>query len=611
MIKKRTSVFDSLKFRFVFFFTLFIIMLCTVITLISVRQIISAASNIFGIQGMPLARNTAAFINGDKFEDLSRSLDLNDPYYEETRLRMLTLKENSSAKFLYTMAPVQGAQYRYIIDGSSDPDDEENFSPMGSEEDVSEYDPAFLLTMDTGATHASQLDFQEGWGWVISMYAPILNSRSQVVGIVGCDFDGQSLHNIIITQILRQVLISVGFVLLGIFLMFLFLRMIFGPIKAIAKPMEEIASGEGDLTVSIPAQKSVEIGKLARDFNLFVGKLREIIGAISRSLTELAGNAENLRGQSQGMIDSIGAVFNGVSEIRDQARNQDTHAHATYDGVKKIEEKIDSLETMISKQMGAVEQASEAVNHMTEGMQSVTENMRQINNRYEQLVQNSQAGRNTQRETSDSITQIVKQIENLIEANSAITKIAARTNLLSMNAAIEAAHAGGAGKGFAVVAEEIRNLSETATEQSGIIKSFIQEIQNTIKVIVSASGRSTASFDNISADIEKLSGMITQVNASMSEQNGGIREILAATGDVNSTAQAIYDAAQAMKENSVPVFEGINILVENTGLILEYSEKSIDKTGSMQAMAEQVSEIAAKNDASADAVQQIVQKFKV
>jgi methyl-accepting chemotaxis protein len=602
---------SSLRFRFILFFTLFVLARTGVSTIVSLRQTIQVATGIFGQQGLPLVEKTIDLIDGDAFERLVQSLDPRDPFYEETRRQMLDLKADTNSRYLYTMARISDRIYRYIIDGSVEPEDEENFSPIGTDEDVSSYDPAFWKTLETETIQISNIAFQDSWGWMISVYAPIFNSQGRAVGIIGCDFDGTALYEIIRTQVIRQVLMSLGFVLLGLVMMFLFLRMIFQPLRNINGPMEQIAAGEGDLRVSIPVLKADEIGNLAENFNRFVRALKEIMIAINAAVQELTGNAEHLRQETSDMIDAMGAIFSGVGLIRDKAQDQNSKAQTTYDGVRLIESRIDSLGHMLATQLAAVDQSSSSIDQMNANIKAVTENMDQISRRYSQLVEDSQNGQDHQNKTKDNISQIVGQIENLTHANSAITKIAAQTNLLAMNAAIEAAHAGDAGRGFAVVAEEIRNLSVTATQQSSEIKQFINDIQNTILAIVGASEQSLKSYTNISADIEALSGMITRINGAMAEQNAGVAEILQAVKSVSDSAHSINAAAEDMKRNSLPVFAGIDELVQNTGGILEHSEASLRQTVDLQTTAERVLEIASRNGANAGEVMRIVQKFKI
>jgi methyl-accepting chemotaxis protein len=393
--------------------------------------------------------------------------------------------------------------------------------------------------------------------------------------------------------------------------MVFFLRMIFDPLNELRRAMEEIAAGEGDLRVSIPAMRSDEVGLLARHFNRFAGKLRETMVSINQSVSSLAGSAETLRGQSSGMMDALRAISSGIEGVRNQARNQNIQAKDAYDGVKQIEGRIDGLGMLLSRQLAAVEQSSSSINQMTASIRSVADTINLVNQRYEQLMQNAKTGREYQQETRTYIGQIVKQTENLIEANVAISKIAARTNILAMNAAIEAAHAGAAGRGFAVVAEEIRNLSETASEQSKIIKQFINEIQETVKRIVLGSEKSISSFNNIDADINEMNGMICEVHTAATEQSSGIQEILLAVRDLSESAQSINAAAGEMKNDSIPVFAGIDELVKNTGLILDHTEASIQQTREIQKLAGMVLEVASQNETNTGEVSGVVNRFKV
>jgi methyl-accepting chemotaxis protein len=608
---------QSVKLKFILFFTLFVIVICSVISFIFIRQTAGVATKLFSEQGLPIVRKTSALIDGDKFQALAQSLDENDPWYEEIRIKMFAVKELSGAKYLYTMAavpnppPGPGIYYQYIIDGSALPDDEENFSPLGSQEDVSEYDSAFFKLPETKHEEISEIAWQEGWGWILSVYAPILNSRGDLVGIIGCDFEADELHVIIINQMLQGIVLSTSFILAGLLLEFIFLRMIFIPLQKISASMEEIAEGEGDLTVAIPAARRDELGTLALCFNNFVGKLREIMQAIDASVRELNGNAENLSGQAAAMSESLKNIFTGIKGIRDRAQDQSSMTQSTFDGIKQIEKRINGLEEMLSKQLTSVEQSSASINEMTVSINSVSENINNVGRRCEQLVENARSGRKNQKEAENCIGRIVQQMENLTDANTAITKIAARTNLLSMNAAIEAAHAGEAGMGFAVVAGEIRSLSETATEQSKTIRAHIHEIQETIKLAVGASEKSAVSFDHIDEEINDLNNMVTEVQSAMSEQGIGIQEILKAIRDINESAQFINSEAGEMKKDSVPVFGKIDDLVKGTEIILEHTKQSISHTGEMEEKSNAVLEVAERNGINAHDVLAIVERFRI
>ncbi|MDR3336006.1 MAG: methyl-accepting chemotaxis protein [Treponema sp.] len=600
----------SIKIRFMVFFTAFIVILCMITTATNLKETFDAAMKIFSQQGIPIVEQAGRLIDGDRFEALAKNGDENDPYYESTRLALFTLKVNSGCLYLYTMSQVKENLYQYVIDGSAEPWDED-FSAFGDTEDVSDWDEALTQSIETAGIGITRMENQGDWGRVISIYNPILNSANKVVGFIGCDFSAESLYEVVVTQVKRQVLTSLIFIVIGLILEFVFIRMIFNPLQKINEPLGKIAEGEGDLRVVIPVSRRDEVGTLAASFNRFVEKLKNIIITINASLLELNDNSAQLKNHAGVMIEAIDSLFAGAGETREKAQHQEAKARAARDGVKLLEKHIDSLEAMLSSQVSAVEESSTAIQQMTANVQSVTNSMGRIKENYTKLVEDSQKGKDNQRKTGENITTIVSQIENLIKANSAITKIAARTNLLAMNAAIEAAHAGEAGRGFAVVSEEIRNLSVTATEQSGTIKQFINEIQETIHSVVGASTLSMESFGSINTDISSLSNMISQISNAMEEQNVGLQEILKAVELVKNSTGSIHNASGEMKQESIPIFAQIDELVSDADIILNQAEESMKRTEELNKASNEVLDIAQKNGVSADQVTFAVRKFKI
>jgi methyl-accepting chemotaxis protein len=559
----------------------------------------------------PLLEQGVNIIDGDDFEQLVRSLDENSPFFVETQQKLHSLKLSSSCTYLYTTVKVSNNSYRFIIDGSDIPGGPD-FSPLGSEDTAAGTGKVYDRVEKTKAFFGAEFMYDSEWGWLISAYAPVINSRGAVVGLLGVDFDGEFLRGHIVSQSVQQMVFGFCFILLGLGLLWVFLRMIFVPIDQIRRPMEHIAEGEGDLTVVIPLARRVnEVLILAGYFNKFVEKLREIVKAINRAITLLNHGAEHLRGQAEQMTVAVTAISQMIEEIHRQALEQDQRAVSVHRGVSAVQEQISSLDWMLGQQASGVEQSFATIGYISSAIETTTENTRKIASRSERLVENAESGKRTQKETSASISGMVSQIENLIEANGAITKIAAQTNLLAMNAAIEAAHAGDAGRGFAVVAEEIRGLSETSRKHSKIITGHIKEIEQAIAVIVKASGKATASFENIDLDIRELSSMIQDVSQAIEGLRRGIREILEGIKVIYEGTQGISSAGRRMKEESLPVFSEIRDLIGNIKTIMEQAELSRTQSKELQAIAEEVLEIAGENDTNAETVSALLNRFKV
>jgi methyl-accepting chemotaxis protein len=206
----------SLKRRFAVFFVLFIVAVYSVVIFTALRQIVMVTETL-GIQmGLPIVEKAAGIIDGDAFEALSKSLDPQDPYYRKTQRGLWAIKKDSLAVYLYTMVPAEGSVFRYIIDGSALPGDAEAFSPLGAEEDISSYINPILKALETKTYQISSLDYSSEWGWLVSVYKPILNSSGEAVGIIGCDFIPEDLYTRLWSQIVTELIVAGIFALLGL-----------------------------------------------------------------------------------------------------------------------------------------------------------------------------------------------------------------------------------------------------------------------------------------------------------------------------------------------------------------------------------------------------------
>ncbi|MDR2144088.1 MAG: hypothetical protein LBP29_06945 [Treponema sp.] len=219
--EKRKS---SLRFQLTLFFIFFFVSIFAVFILTSVLQVSAVTRYVCSQLGMPTLNRALAALDVDSFEALSKSLDPDDPYYEAARKRLLEIKENSGCLYLYTMAQEEGTVFRYIIDGSTTPDDLKNFSPIGSPEDLAEWDEAVLTTIRTKTTQLGSIDQNERWGATISVYSPILKPDGEMVGFVGCDIDASGVISWIKTQVFWQLGIVVFFSLAGLLAYIIIIR---------------------------------------------------------------------------------------------------------------------------------------------------------------------------------------------------------------------------------------------------------------------------------------------------------------------------------------------------------------------------------------------------
>ena len=203
-----------------------------------------------------------------------------------------------------------------------------------------------------------------------------------------------------------------------------------------------------------------------------------------------------------------------------------------------------------------------------------------------ELRTNSQAGFGKQKVVNERVKEIENQSAMLQEANVAIAAIASQTNLLAMNAAIEAAHAGEAGKGFAVVADEIRKLSETSSTQSKTIGNQLNNIKDSIKEVVVASTEASAAFDSVSQKLEETDALVMHIKAAMEEQNEGSKQIIAALHSMNDSTVEVRNASTEMEEGNKMILNEVRLLQNATQVMtqsmdeMKIGARKINETGS-------------------------------
>jgi methyl-accepting chemotaxis protein len=601
----------SLKAKFILCFFIFEVTVLTLVTVMTIRESITVTSDIFSRQGVVIVEQAARLVDGDQFERLCNTLDEEDPFYQTTQKRLLELKNNTFSRYLYTMAPLSGNIYRFIIDGSSAPEDTENFSPLGSEEDTSGYDPAFRKTWETKRYQQSGLMYQEEWGWVISVYAPILNSRGDMVGILGVDFEAEQLVGTLRSHTVRQVIMNFLFILVGLALFLLFLRKIFKRLTMLTRILKEIAEGEGDLTTRINTGKMDEIGVMADYVNQTLEKIRSMVVAIKEQIHKLFDVGSELAENMAQTAVAIQEITGNIQSVKDQSINQSASATETVATMEQVSLNIDRLSTSVETQIGSVSQSSSAIEEMLANIQSVTQTLVKNTNNMNHLTVSSEEGRTSLQTVAADIQEIARESEGLLQINQVMQTIASQTNLLAMNAAIEAAHAGEAGKGFAVVADEIRKLAENSGDQSKIIGGVLKKIKESIDKISRSTQTVLEKFESIDGSVQTVSVQEANIRAAMEEQGQGSKQILDAIAKLNELTQNVKQSSVEMMEGSEQVVkEGRNLELATQEITRGVNDMAAE-TEQINSAVARVNRISSQNKEYINTLAAEVSRFKV
>ena len=538
-------------------------------------------------------------------------MDENDPYYDELRLWMLDVKESVGCQFLYTMAKFPDGTYKYIIDGSCDPSDEDNFSPLGTDEDLVSWGDAPLITLATGETTFSDIENQEDWGLMISTYTGIINSRGKVVGLIGCDISVEELMIFVNRKIVKISIISLILVFAGCLLVFLFTKSLFGSMSRISDAMESISSGKADLTSRIPEVSGSELNGLVKNCNGVIDSLSNLVRSLQEESKILGKTSDQLYSKMNGQMTEINNIVTKIGDIDSGINTQNDYANELSTSVRAVEGGIRTLDTRITSQVNAISNASGAIEQISSNISSVTNIVEKISNDFETLVQESEAGKVNQAKVSEQVQEITEQSKNLNVANQVIAKIAAQTNLLAMNAAIEAAHAGEAGQGFSVVADEIRKLAETSSKQTQEIKALLEGIAASINKVCDSSTNSSQSFDIVGSHILEINTLMKEVKSGMNEQNSAVNNIMQTMQTLDGTTAEITEASSQMKDQSRNLFTNIDKLQGMSEETHSQANVIYNAARGVQEATEIAVDASQKNKESSDSVIQMITGFKV
>lgn len=419
----------------------------------------------------------------------------------------------------------------------------------------------------------------------------------------------------ILIELIRKRGFIYGVPIISTVLAILIIVMLINPsmnhIKKVTRGIAEIAQGGGDLTKTIAILSKDEVGELAYNFNQFLLFMDALLLQINETSEKLKDIAENINQETSNSAKTFETVTKDLSNLEQQFHTQTevlnklvSTSKAFFEGYKELQEKL-------IDQSASVEETAAAMTQISKTMGNVALLGKRGQDINEKLAEKVKVSTSTINELITVIGNIGKRSEAIASFAEVIAEIAERTNLLAMNAAIEAAHAGDAGKGFGVVADEIRKLAESSNEETNAIAETIRDISSTIEEGINLSRSVEIELSSMIEAVEQSKIVSIEISGATEEEAKGGEEILKALKTISDVNKIVKDKITSQTNDLRSIDSTLQITQQNNSAVITSLKQQITEINNLAELAKTIQSNMHSVKEEADQLSAIMKRFKL
>ena len=367
----------------------------------------------------------------------------------------------------------------------------------------------------------------------------------------------------------------------------------------------------GDLTDRIKVKRNDEIGRLMTNLNMATEHSHTMLAALREEADKMTAIGSDLSSNMEETAAAVKQISSNVTTVKEKALMQAAGVTETAAAGEQIQGKLNLLVEGITRQSESITQSSALITRTAENMLRINKILSQNDELIKTVYGQMKAGTDGARAANAFVKKIAERSEALLEASQVIQNIASQTNLLAMNAAIEAAHAGESGKGFAVVADEIRKLAEESNMQGKQIGTVIKESTEIIAQVSEAGIQAEKTFTDVYGLISNISEKEDSIVDLMREQEENGTQVLSAIETINKVTRDVSSASVEMREGGKQITAEMQKLAEITRETTDSMTEIASGAEQITDAIEEVVSLAEQNKTSIEHLAQEVNKFKI